>query len=111
MPKKNNNINNNTNKNNERESIKHDRISKQSKKQTTNYNNAKSNKINKEKDRTNNDTDNTEVMRIDHIEPTDEVLTDRPGILLFTRYLSKINIYPLINKYFGSMRKSKKVFQ
>ena len=47
-------------------------------------------------------------MRIDHIEPTDEVLTDKSGILLFTRYLSKINIYPLIKKYFGSMRKSKK---
>ena len=41
MPKKNNNINNNTNKDNGRESIMHNRISKQSKKYIMNHNNAK----------------------------------------------------------------------
>jgi len=93
MPKNNSHINNNissnTNKNNEGRSVIHSRTGKQGKKQNSN-------------------TDNTEVMRIDHIEVTDEVLTDRSGLLLFARYLSKINIYPLINKYFSNMRKSKK---
>ena len=51
-------------------------------------------------------TNNIESIRISSIEKTDDVLTDRAGLLLL--YLSHIGIYPLIEGYFGSMRKSKK---
>ncbi|MGC9000672.1 hypothetical protein [Caldisericum sp.] len=47
-------------------------------------------------------------VRIDSIEKTSDTLSDRAGLTLFARYLSKIGIYSLTNKYFGSMRKSKK---
>ena len=56
--------------------------------------------------RTNNN--NIEGIRISGIEKTEDVLTDRAGLLLFVKYLSQIGIYPLIERYFGSMRKSKK---
>lgn len=51
---------------------------------------------------------NTYEIRIDSIEKTSDTLSDRAGLALFTRYLSKIGIYPKLTKYFGSMRKSKK---
>lgn len=46
--------------------------------------------------------------QIDRIEPTDESLTGRGGLILFVRYLSKIRIYPLLERFFGSIRKNKK---
>jgi len=47
-------------------------------------------------------------IRIDSIEKTSDILSDRAGLALFSRYLSKVGIYSLVEKYFGSMRKSKK---
>jgi len=49
-----------------------------------------------------------ENLRINHIEKTNEVLTDIAELALFVKYLSGIGISSLINGYFGSMRKSKK---
>jgi hypothetical protein len=51
---------------------------------------------------------NTYEIRIDSIEKTSDTLSDRAGLVLFARYLSKIGIYPKVTKYFGSIRKSKK---
>ena len=51
---------------------------------------------------------NTYEIKIDSIEKTSETLSDRAGLALFSRYLSKVEIYSKITKYFGSMRKSKK---
>ncbi|MGC8557337.1 MAG: IS1380 family transposase, partial [Fervidicoccus sp.] len=51
---------------------------------------------------------NSYEIQIDSIEKTSDTLSDRAGLVLFTRYLSKIGIYPKLTKYFGSMRKSKK---
>lgn len=47
-------------------------------------------------------------IQIDSIEKTSDILSDRAGLALFTRYLSKVGAYSLTEKYFGSMRKSKK---
>lgn len=47
-------------------------------------------------------------LRIDAIEKTDERLTGRAGLTLFVRYLHGILIFPLLDRYFGSIRKSKK---
>jgi hypothetical protein len=38
-------------------------------------------------------------------------LTGRGGLALFSRYLSKVNIYPLLLGFFGNIRKSKKGLQ
>jgi hypothetical protein len=46
--------------------------------------------------------------KIDRIEKTDDSLTGRGGLALFVRYLSKIKIYALLERFFGSIRKSKK---
>jgi len=50
----------------------------------------------------------TYEIQIDSIEKTSDTLSDRAGLALFSRYLSKVGIYPKITKYFGSIRKSKK---
>lgn len=50
----------------------------------------------------------TYEVRIDNVERTSDTLSDRAGLALFTRYLSKIGIYSMLEKYFGSLRKSKK---
>lgn len=45
---------------------------------------------------------------IDRVELTEDSLTGRGGLALFVRYISKIRIYPLLERFFGSIRKSKK---
>ena len=55
-----------------------------------------------------NSKHSTKAIKIHSIEETDETLTDRAGLLLFVKYLSGIGIYPIIERYFGSIRKNKK---
>ncbi len=45
---------------------------------------------------------------INKIEITSNTLTGRGGLLLFVRYLSRVNIYPLLLSCFGTIRKNKK---
>lgn len=52
--------------------------------------------------------DKIRKCEIDRIEKTDDSLTGRGGLALFVWYLSKISIYPLLKRLFGSIRKSKK---
>jgi hypothetical protein len=47
-------------------------------------------------------------QKIDAIETTNERLTGRAGLALFVAYLHQIQVFPLIDRYFGSIRKSKK---
>ncbi len=46
--------------------------------------------------------------KIDLIETTDECLTGRAGLTFFIRYIQNINVYPLIERFFGTIRKSQK---
>lgn len=52
--------------------------------------------------------DQIRKCEIDRIEKTNESLTGRGGLVLFVRYISNIKIYPLLERFFGSIRKSKK---
>ena len=45
---------------------------------------------------------------IDRVEATSDTLTSRGGLTLFVRYLSNIAIFPVLERLFGSMRKSAK---
>ena len=45
---------------------------------------------------------------IDGVEVTSDTLTSRGGLSLFVRYLRNIAIYPVLERLFGSMRKSAK---
>jgi hypothetical protein len=45
---------------------------------------------------------------IDVVEVTTDTLTGRGGLSLFVRYLRSIGIYPQLETFFGSMRKSRK---
>lgn len=47
-------------------------------------------------------------LEIDAIEMTSDRLTGRAGLALFVAYLHQIRIFPLIDRFFGSIRKSKK---
>ena len=47
-------------------------------------------------------------QKIDAIETTNERLTGRAGLALFVAYLHQIQVFPLLDRYFGSIRKSKK---
>lgn len=48
-------------------------------------------------------------VRIDDVQTTDDCLTDRGGLALFARYVTCIpQLSQLIERYFGSLRKSKK---
>ena len=47
-------------------------------------------------------------LKINAIEITNERLTGRAGLALFVAYLHQIDIFPLFDRYFGSIRKSKK---
>jgi len=55
-------------------------------------------------------TKNKEIRnpKIDRIESTEETITGRGGLALFVRYLSRIGIYPYLERGFGGMRKSGK---
>jgi len=45
---------------------------------------------------------------IDGVEVTSDTLTSRAGLSFFSKYLSKIAISPVLERLFGSMRKSAK---
>lgn len=45
---------------------------------------------------------------IDGIETTSDRLTGRAGLVVFSRYLRGIGIFPHLNRLFGSLRKSRK---
>ncbi|MFH1414797.1 MAG: transposase [Elusimicrobiota bacterium] len=45
-------------------------------------------------------------IRIDKIGTTTDYLTSRGGLAFVNRYIESINIYPLLKRYFGSMRKT-----
>lgn len=47
-------------------------------------------------------------LRISAIEKTSERLTGRAGLTLFVSYLHSISLFPLLDRLFGSIRKSKK---
>lgn len=46
--------------------------------------------------------------KIDRIELTSENLSGRAGLAPWVRYLDRINLYQLLNRYFGTIRKSSK---
>lgn len=46
--------------------------------------------------------------KISKVEVTTDTLTGRGGVALFVRYLSQVNIYPLLVDAFGSLRRSEK---
>jgi hypothetical protein len=47
-------------------------------------------------------------LKISEIGMTDEKLSGRAGLALFVAYLHKIEIFALIDRYFGTIRKNKK---
>ena len=47
-------------------------------------------------------------LEISEIETTNDRLTGRAGLTLFVAYLHQVQIFPLIDRFFGSIRKSKK---
>ena len=47
-------------------------------------------------------------QKISTIQPTDERMTGRAGLALFEAYVRSIQILPLIERWFGSMRKNSK---
>jgi len=46
--------------------------------------------------------------KIDKIEKTADCLTSRSGLSFIVRYIEKINIYPVLERYFGALRSSRK---
>lgn len=47
-------------------------------------------------------------LKISAVEMTSERLTSRAGLALFVAYLHSIQIFPILDRFFGSIRKSKK---
>lgn len=47
-------------------------------------------------------------LKISSIETTNNRLTGRAGLALFVTYLHQINIFPMLDRFFGSIRKNKK---
>ena len=47
-------------------------------------------------------------LEISKIEMTSDRLTGRGGLTLFVAYLHQVRIFALIDRFFGSIRKSKK---
>jgi len=47
-------------------------------------------------------------LEIGAVEITSDRLTGRAGLILFVSYLHNIQLFPLLDQYFGSIRKSKK---
>jgi hypothetical protein len=45
---------------------------------------------------------------IDRVEITSDTMTGRGGLSLFVRYLRNIDIFPQLETFFGSMRRSRK---
>ncbi len=46
--------------------------------------------------------------KINKIEVTNDTLTGRGGMALFVKYLSSVEIYPLLEGFFGVIRKNNK---
>ncbi len=46
--------------------------------------------------------------KVNKIGVTDDTLTDRYGMALLVKYLSSIEIYPLLQSIFGSIRRNNK---
>lgn len=47
-------------------------------------------------------------IKIEKIGTTTETITARGGLAFIVRYIEKINVYPLLERYFGSIRKNSK---
>lgn len=47
-------------------------------------------------------------LQISSIETTNDCLTGRAGLALFVAYLHQIQIFPILDIFFGSIRKNKK---
>lgn len=56
----------------------------------------------------NNKTYRKSALKINDVEPTDEKLTGRAGLAFFVAYLHSIQIFSLLDRFFGPLRKSKK---
>jgi len=50
----------------------------------------------------------SQTNRINDVDVTDDILTGRGGLALFVRYLTNVNLLPLLNESFGQLRKSAK---
>jgi hypothetical protein len=50
----------------------------------------------------------SQTNRINEVGVTDDIITGRGGLALFVRYLTNINLLPLLNESFGNLRKSAK---
>jgi hypothetical protein len=46
--------------------------------------------------------------KINKIGVTDDTLTGRGGMALFVKYLNSVEIYPLLQSFFGEIRKNNK---
>jgi hypothetical protein len=51
---------------------------------------------------------NKSKCRINKVEATNDTLTSRGGMILFVKYLSNVEIFPLLSGIFGGIRKNKK---
>jgi hypothetical protein len=45
-------------------------------------------------------------LKISDVEPTSEKLTGRAGLTFFVAYLHSIQIFPVLDRMFGSIRKN-----
>jgi len=51
---------------------------------------------------------NKSKCKINKVEATNDTLTSRGGMILFVKYLSNVEIFPLLSGIFGGIRKNKK---
>ena len=51
---------------------------------------------------------NKSKCKINKVEATNDTLTSRGGMILFVKYLSNVEIFPLLSGIFGDIRKNKK---
>jgi hypothetical protein len=51
---------------------------------------------------------NKSKCKINKVEATNDTLTSRGGMILFVKYLSNVEIFPLLSGFFGGIRKNKK---
>jgi hypothetical protein len=58
--------------------------------------------------RKNNKVYRKSALKISDVQPTSEKLTGRAGLAFFVAYLHSIQIFPLLDRFFGSMRKTRK---
>lgn len=50
----------------------------------------------------------SQTNRINEVDVTDDIITGRGGLALFVRYLTNINLLPLLTESFGNLKKSAK---